>query len=527
MTGQTQGETTFPVLIGGEWRPAQATGTLHATNPATGEALEGLYPVSGQEDVLAVIAAASGVTPGTPEQLGAFFRRYAELIEGAGAELSALAATETGLPEKGRLLETELPRTTRQLRLAADAALSRSWTRPTIDTEAGLRSVLQPLGKPVVVFGPNNFPFAFNAVSGGDFAAALAAGNPVIAKSHPGHLGTTRALARLAFQAMQESGLHPASLQLLYHLPPELGFLLVGDARVGAVAFTGSRGGGLALKRAADAAGVPIYLELSSVNPVLLLPGAVAERPAELARELFAANTMGAGQFCTNPGLVIAVQGAGQDAFVQALTEAYGTSGSGVLLTEGAAPHIGAGLKTLTGAGATLITGGQAGAPGFRFQPTLLTADAATFLTSPDALQTEVFGPVCLLVTVKEGELEPVLARLEASLTASIYSGAGGSDDALYGWAEPFLRQLCGRLINDRMPTGVAVSSAQMHGGPYPAGGHPGFTSVGIPAALTRFAALRAYDHVRDGRLPAELQDANPTGCWRLVDGRWTQEALA
>ena len=514
---------TAPVLIGGAWQASQAVGTVQAFNPATGEALPETYPVSGSQDVQAALSAAAGVTPGSAERRADFFRRYADLLETHAEELASLAALETGLPAQTRLLETELPRTIRQLRLAAQAVLDRSWTRPTLDTEAGLRSMLQPLGKPVVVFGPNNFPFAFNAVSGGDFAAALAAGNPVIAKAHPGHLGTTCRLADLANRAVRETGLHPATLQMLYHLPAELGFDLVGDDRVGAVAFTGSRAGGLALKRAADAAGVPIYLELSSVNPVVTLPGALAERAADLAREVFGANTLGAGQFCTNPGLVVAVRESAETGFLPALTALYRAGGSGVLLTGGGVTNIQAGLTTLRTAGARLLAGGAAERPGFRFQATLLHVDARTFLKQPHALQTEVFGPVCLVVEVNVDDLADVLNVLEGSLTASIYSARDGRDDALYRQVEPPLRRRCGRLLNDRMPTGVAVSSAQQHGGPYPASNHPGATSVGIPAAITRFAALRAYDHVREARLPPELKDQNVTGCWRLVNGTWTQ----
>lgn len=511
-----------PVLIGGVWRAADATRTFCAVNPANGEALPDDYPVSGAPDLEAALAASVAArTPGTPEQIAAFLEGYAARLEADADALVERAALETALPAGPRLRDTELPRTTRQLRLAAHAARTRSWTRPTLDTESGLASMLQPLGAAVVIFGPNNFPFAFNAVSGGDFAAAIAAGNPVIAKGHPAHPGTTRLLAEHARAALGDAGLHPATVQLIYDVAPELGLAVMADGRLGAAAFTGSRGAGLALKAAADTAGLPFYAEMSSVNPVVLLPGALEERGEAIAAELFAANTLGAGQFCTNPGLVISVQGPGHDRFMDALTSAYHGASPGILLTGGGVTHAEQGLQALTAAGAQVLTGGTRADPGFRLAPALLSVDAGTFQAHPAELQREVFGPTCLIVETPAAQLPAVLALLEGGLTAAVYSSSTGGDDGLYTEIEPVLRVRAGRLLNDRMPTGVAVSSAQQHGGAYPASSHPGFTAVGLPAAVTRFAALRAYDHVRDDRLPPELQRANPLGLQRLVDGTW------
>jgi NADP-dependent aldehyde dehydrogenase len=280
--------TIQPVLIDGAWQEVlDPVGSFSATNPATGERLEGRYPISGARDLDRALAAARRAAAElralSPDALAAFLEAYAARLEEEREALVRIAALETGLPPEPRLRSVELPRTTAQLRQAAAACRDRSWCRATLDTRNNLRSWHAPLG-PVAVLGPGNFPFAFNAAAGGDFAAALAAGNPVLAKAHPGHPGTTRALAALAFAVLEAQRLPRAALQLLYHLEPEQGLRLVAHPLVGATAFTGSRAAGLRLKRAADEAGKPIYLELSSANPVVLLPGALEERGETIAQ---------------------------------------------------------------------------------------------------------------------------------------------------------------------------------------------------------------------------------------------------
>ena len=270
-----------PVLIAGEWRKAQSRRSFSSENPALGEKLPGEYPVSDWADCDAALAAATAAAAvlraSPPDTIAAFLEAYAGRIEARKAELVDVAHAETGLPKAPRLADVELPRTTGQLRQAAAAAREGSWALPTIDSKLDIRSVLAAIG-PVWVFGPNNFPFAFNSVAGGDFAAALAAGNPVIAKANSSHPGTTRLLAEEAHAAATAAGLPPGTVQLIYRTSHEDGERLVSDPRTGATGYTGSRAAGLKLKAAADAAGKPIYLELSAVNPVLILPGALAER---------------------------------------------------------------------------------------------------------------------------------------------------------------------------------------------------------------------------------------------------------
>ncbi len=523
----------FPVAVGGAWQPSLDTGsTFTAFDPQTGETLPGEYPVSGAADLEAVLAAAEQATAALQtvpaEVRAAFLERFADYLDADADALTRTAHRETALPLTARLLQNELPRTTGQLRLAAQCARERSWVRPTIDTRLGLRSMFGPMQGAAVVFGPNNFPFAFNAVSGGDFAAAIAAGLPVIAKAHPAHPGTSRLLAQHALEAARATpGLPAGTVQMLYHLPPELGRQLVSDRRVAATAFTGSRAGGLALKVAADAQSVPFYGELSSVNPVVVLPGALRERLEAVADELFMSCTLGSGQFCTNPGLVFAPDDDAGQQFVAAVARRFAASPPGALFTQEAPPHLEEVVGRLQGAGARIETGGHATGPGFRFPPTLLSVPGEVMVRNSQVLGQEAFGPVCLVVLVRGLEgFRAALSTLEGNLTGTLYSAADGADDPLYDALAPLLRVRVGRLLNDRMPTGVAVSAAQQHGGPFPATTHPGFTSVGLPAAMTRFAALQSFDHVRDGRLPEELRDANPLGLQRYIDGVWTSNPL-
>jgi NADP-dependent aldehyde dehydrogenase len=521
-----------PVLVAGGWRPARAPlGSFRAVNPATGEEIEGSYPVSSPAEIEEAVregsAAAAAMADLPPETIAAFLESYAAAVEARADELVRTAHLETGLAAEPRLRSVELPRTVFQMRRAAAAVRDRSWRRATIDTKADLRSLYGPLGGPVVVFGPNNFPMAYNSVAGTDFVSALAAGNPVIAKAHPCHPGTTRLFGELAFSALRVNDLPAAAVQLLYHMAPQDGLALVANPGIGASAFTGSRSGGLRLKEAADKAGKPIYLEMSSVNPVFLLPGALRERGEAIAEEMFGSCTVGAGQFCTKPGLIVVPSGAAGEEFLDRLRMAFEAAPPQVLLARSVLDGIKAGLETMVRAGARILAGGRAPeGPGFRFPDTLLNVSGDRFLKRSADLQQEAFGPVSLCVTAEPaGRMPAIAAALEGNLTASVFSHSGDEDESLYRSLAPILRSRCGRLLNDKVPTGVAVSPAMVHGGPFPATGHPGFTAVGFPAAMVRFAALHGYDHVRPHRLPPELGDANPTGrMMRFVDGEWTAQ---
>ncbi len=521
-----------PILVDGRWAQAVApTGSFHAFDPSTREALaDREYPVSAWGDLDAMLDAgkhaAAGMAHLPPETIARFLETYADAIEAKADALVEAAHRETGLPAEPRLRNVELPRTTHQLRQAARAARDGSWSRPTIDTAANIRSVHGPLGGPVLVLGPNNFPFAFNGIAGGDFAAAIAAGNPVIAKAHPAHPHTSALLAGAALDSANAAGLPPGAVQMFFRTDGELGLRLVADPRLGAAAFTGGRPAGMKLKVAADAVGKPIYLEMSSVNPVFVLPGALRERGDAIAAELHGSCAMGAGQFCTKPGVTVLRAGDGVDRFIAELQRLTAAATPGVLLSPQAPRDIATTVAGLQVAGAELLAGGAIAedAQGFAFQPTLLRVSGERFLADPEALQSEAFGHVNLVVVADScSQLLHVAEAMEGNLTGTIYSDTGGSDDAAYDTLVPILRVRVGRLLNDKMPTGVAVSAAMNHGGPFPATGHPVFTAVGFPASLVRFSALHSYDNVRQHRLPPSLRDRNPTGSLlRLVDGEWT-----
>ena len=517
------------VLVDGKWSTSAGSSFFRAINPATREPLADEYPVSPWSEIeraiLAADRAAGEVCSLSSEVFAKFLERYADRIEARASEFIAMANQETGLPVEPRLKTAELPRTTNQLRQAAAAAREGSWTQPTIDTKNNIRSRLAAIG-PVVVFGPNNFPFAFNSAAGGDFAAAIAAGNPVIAKGHSSHPGTTRMFAEEALEAVGEVGLPPAFVQLIYRSGHDDGCRLVSHPRIGASGYTGARATGLKLKDAADRVGKPIYLELSSINPVCILPGAITERAVEIAAEFSTSCLMGTGQFCTNPGLVLLIDGPQTTAFVNAVKEKFEAAPVGTMLSEGVLRNFEAGVQSLVAAGAEVVAGGQpGGGKGFCYGNTLLKVSGEKFLANPHTLQNEAFGNESLFVIAKdEAQLVAILESLEGNLTGAIYSAHGGQDDGLYSRLEPALRARVGRLINDKMPTGVAVSPAMNHGGPFPATGHPGFTAVGIPASLRRFAMLQCYDGVRQHRLPIDLRDQNPRPTlWRLIDGQWSQ----
>jgi 2,5-dioxopentanoate dehydrogenase len=517
------------VLIGGKWRAADAEGTFHAENPAKGETLPLAFPISRWSDCDAALTAATKAAAELrsidPAKIAAFLDAYANNIEAAAASIVAAAAEETALPATPRLKDVELPRTTNQLRQAAAAVREESWRHATLDLEKNIRSCFAPIG-PVIVFGPNNFPFAFNGISGGDFAAAIAAGNPVIAKAHPLHPNTTRLLAEQALKAVEQTGLPRATVQLIYNVSNETGLKLVSDPRVGAVGFTGSRNAGLHLKRAAEDAGKPIYLEMSSINPVIFLRGVLAERPEQLATELVDSVLAGTGQFCTSPNIFLAFDTPQTESFLAQIAKSFNERPAQPLLSAAGRKQLSEGVTALTKAGAKLVTGGDfAPGEGYRYANTLLRVIAAQFLATPRDFQREIFGNATLAVVVStRTELESILQLLEGNLTGTIYSAKSGADDAAYNTIVPLLREKVGRLLNDKMPTGVAVSPAMNHGGPYPSTSHPGFTSVGIPASIVRFAKLECYDAVRPERLPAILKDtiANPD-TWRSINGAWTK----
>jgi alpha-ketoglutaric semialdehyde dehydrogenase len=517
-----------PVLIAGGWRAAAATSTFYAIDPSTGLERPQLWPVSEWSDVEAAIEAAVGAAAALASLPGAriadFLERYADRLAARGDELVAVAHAETGLAVKPRLFDVELPRTLDQLRQAAAAAREGTWRMGMIDSTRNIRSAAFGLG-PVVVLPPANFPLAYGAVTGGDFAAAIAAGNPVIAKAHPGHPGVSRLAAEEALSALHETGLPPATVQLLHGISMEDGTRLVADPRVGGTGFTGGQEAGKRLSAAAAATGRVIWVEMGSINPVVLLPGALAERGSEIAGELTASVTGSAGQFCTKPGLVFLIDDEAAATFTTAVAERFLVIGAQVLLGKVGRDRLVAAIAHLEQAGARVLAGGSAGDGPCSHTPTLLAVPAADLVARPQELVIEAFGNATVLVRCQSlGELIAALACVPGALAASVYSARDGRDDAIVGPVAASLVARAGRIIENRMPTGLAVTPPMQHGGPWPSAGPPFFSAVGMPWSILRFARRICFDGWSQNRLPECLRDAAPEGrAWRYVDAAWTR----
>lgn len=465
--------------------------TFHAWNPTSAEPIKKTFEVSSLEDLTNL----AENMPATiePDAAAAFLSAYVDVLESDREAIAELAHEETGLPLEPRLRSIEFDRMLLQLRQAAEAAADvspTSWRAPRIDEATNIRSCYGPLGGAVFIMGPNNFPLAYNSISGGDFASAIAAGNPVIAKGHPSHPQTCERLAECMKKATATCGMDSSVVRFFQHCTPDDGLALIAHDSVKGVAFTGSRRSGLALKDAADRCGKPVYLEMSSVNPVFFLPGATS--PATAA-EWAGSITLGGGQFCTKPGLGFTCSRSFVDdveAAMRALPEAIQLTTDHTDLVD-----------RFMHAGATLVCGGPA--KEFRWEPTLLKVDGATFEAHAKVLWEECFGPVALLVECDGLEqMERIARGIEGQLTASVYADEGDDPANLFA----VLRSKCGRLLQNKMPTGVAVVPSMVHGGPFPATGHPGFTAVGMPSSIPRFAALHCYDNVASEHLPSWLR---------------------
>jgi len=514
------------VLIAGTWRPATAVDTYRAIDPTSGTQRDAVWPVSGWADVEqaldAAIQAATELGQLPPATIAQFLERYAARLEARGEELVALAHAETGLLVKPRLTDHELPRMLDQLRQAAAAAREETWRMVTIDSARNIRAAAFGLG-PVVVFPPANFPLAYGAVTGGDFAAAIAAGNPVIAKAHAGHPSVSRLAAEEAAEAVRETGLPPATIQLLHGLSPADGERLVADARVGGTGFTGSQEAGQKLLAAAAAAGRVIWVEMGSINPVVLLPGAIAERSAEIAEQLAVSVTGSAGQLCIKPSVVFFVDDLAAQEFVADLQGRFAAVGGQILLGPSGRDRLATAVEHLQASGARITAGGTAGPGRCEFAATLLEVTATALRAKLAAFFVEAFGNATLLVRCgSAAELVQALATLEGALAAAVYLAHDGSDDTLAAQVSERLVRVAGRIVENRMTTGMAVSPAMQHGGPWPSAAPPFFSAVGIPWSILRFARRICFDGWSQQRLPECLRDPPPAGRpWRFVDGGW------
>jgi NADP-dependent aldehyde dehydrogenase len=517
--------------------------TFKAFDPARNVELEPPFSSATADDVGRAAKLAAAAAPVWAKLSGAargkFLRAIAENLERKADDLVARAMQETALPEAR--LRGEVARTCGQLRLCAETAERGDWLDVRIETaqpdrkplpKPDHRSMLRPLG-PVVVFGSSNFPFAYS-VAGGDTASAFAAGCPVIVKAHPAHPGTSELVGRLILQAVRDHGLPEGTFSLLFDAGFEVGQALVKHPLVKAVGFTGSLKGGRALAdlAAARPEPIPVYAEMGSINPVFVFPGAIAGRAAALAEGLHASATVGVGQFCTNPGLIVVQRSPAAEQWVKALAEKLAGTPEGAMLTPGICGNFWKGVETRKAfPGVKVLAGFERAMSGHKAPPTQVTAapvwfetDAPGFLGRP-ALAEEIFGPSALVVWCRDAaEMRQVATHLEGSLTATIHA-----EPAEAGFARELAELLAakaGRVILNGFPTGLEVSHAIVHGGPYPATSDGGrSTSVGT-RALNRWARLVCYQNFADELLPPELQNANPPGLRRLVNGEGTQGSV-
>lgn len=508
---------------------------LKALNPSTGLVIDGEFAKAADGEVNEAMTAAADafkVYRRVKKNEKAFFLdAIADEIAAIGEVLVERAALESGLPIAR--LQGELGRTTGQLRLFANLVREGSWVEATIDTalpdrqplpRADIRRMLIPIG-PVVVFGASNFPLAFS-VAGGDTASALAAGCPVIVKAHPAHFGTSALVGAAIINAVEKTGMPKGVFSLLFDDSYTVGSGLVLHPLTKAVTFTGSFSGGMALVKLAQQRKepIPVFAEMGSINPIVLLPNAIARQPEELAAKYAASITLGAGQFCTNPGLMLAIASTGLEKFEQVLSEKISSVPSATMLTPGIAKNYqDLSTQIMDEKGVELLASSKAINETLSNQSVAKIAKvgAHEFINNPN-LHQEIFGPYSLLVVCEdERALSQAIAVLEGQLTVTVMAEDG--ELANYQDLIHLLTDKTGRIILNGVPTGVEVCSAMQHGGPFPATNDSRFTSVGS-YAIYRFARPLAYQDWSQELLPEELKDGNPLGIFRSVNQQITKD---
>jgi 2,5-dioxopentanoate dehydrogenase len=522
-------------LIIGDWQVAGSE-AFEAVNPASGEALAPRIFEATSGEVNAALTAAgdafSAVRDRDSRWSAELLEAVATQIEALGDELLERGELETALPRAR--LTGERARTCGQLRMFAGMVRDGSWVEAVIDRgdasrqplpKPDLRRMLRPRG-PVVVFGASNFPFAFGAC-GGDTASALAGGNPVIVKGHPSHPGTSELFARAVAAALAECKLPAGLFALLQGRRHELSGWLVTHAKTQAVGFTGSQRGGRALFDLASRREVPIpvFAEMGSMNPVVILPAAARERAVEIGEAMSTSMLMGGGQFCTKPGVVFVVgEKDEQRQFINTLLAHVYAYPTVTMLNRSLRDSFAERASSISNVPGveTVVSGGPEGHAGQK--RVLYQTTANTFLKQPE-LREEAFGPGGIVVNCANvDEALDCVAMLGGNLTGTVHVGEG-EDRALAGRVLQALEAMVGRVIVNGYPTGVEVAQAIVHGGPYPATTDAGTTSVG-GAAIRRFVRPVAYQNTPQELLPAALRDDNPLGIMRLVDGEWTNGAL-
>jgi NADP-dependent aldehyde dehydrogenase len=508
--------------------------SLYGVDPSSQQKLEPGFFEAGEAEIDRAMRLAQKAFEGyrklEPTARARFLRQITSEIETLGDALIDRANSETALGVER--LRGERGRTVAQLRMFADLIEEGSWVDARIDRAIADRKPLPkpdvrrmriPIG-PVVVFGASNFPLAFS-VAGGDTASALAAGCPVVVKAHPAHPGTSELVAGVISKAAQSSGMPEGVFSMLHGRSPELSLALVRHPAAAAVGFTGSLRAGRALFDAAAARPrpIPVYAEMGSVNPLFLLSGAPAERSEQIAQGLKQSVTMGVGQFCTKPGVVVGLDSDLTRRFAESFSKLMESAPRGALLHAEILSSYVKGVRQVSTVPGVKALPEQMSA-GSGAVPTVFRTDGNTFLRNP-RLGEELFGPSTVLVAASSpAQMLEIARRLEGHLTATIH----GTEQDMAENAElvDVLQQRVGRLIFNGFPTGVEVCASMQHGGPYPATTDSRTTSVGT-AAIERFVRPVAFQNFPQQSLPPELRDDNPRRIWRLVDSQWSRDALA
>lgn len=506
-----------------------SNGPIHAINPATNETLEPAFAGGTEADVDSAVELAwdafASYRDTAPEARAKFLETCADEILALGDELIERAVAESGLPRAR--IEGERGRTMGQLRLFASVVRAGNYLDARIDPampdrepmpRADLRMRMIPLG-PVAVFGASNFPLAFS-VAGGDTASALAAGCPVVVKAHSAHPGTSELVGRALQKAVAKCNLHEGVFSLIFGAGNVVGQALVAHPRIKAVGFTGSRSGGTALMNIAAnrPEPIPVYAEMSSINPVFLMPQALKARGEAIAKGFVGSLQMGAGQFCTNPGLVFAQEGEDLDKFLKVAAEELSQAGTQTMLTPGIHKAYCSGMEQLKGnSRVTEVATGQDSDQPNQCQAGLFVTTAEDFLAD-ESLSAEVFGSTSLVVKCRSvDDFARVADQMEGQLTATLQLDDGDHDAARK--LLPVLEYRAGRILCNGYPTGVEVCHAMVHGGPYPATSDSRTTSVGS-LAIQRYVRPVCYQDLPQGLMPESLKDGNPQGIRRLVDGQ-------
>ncbi|TSD63842.1 aldehyde dehydrogenase (NADP(+)) [Inquilinus sp. KBS0705] len=518
-------------------RSANSETFFRAVNPTDNSELPGKFHFATSEEMEHALSLAGGAFDTfrnlSGEKKSSFLISIAEEIMTTGSELIERAIAESGLSES-RII-SERHRTCQQLRFFANLLMEVSWKDVRIDTEdkhrapiakPDIRRTLVPIG-PVAVFGASNFPLAFST-AGGDTASALAAGCPVIVKAHPSHPGTHALVSLAIVKAAIKCGLPEGVFSALY-LSNEDSQKLITSQVIKAVGFTGSRNAGNILIKVASErkTPIPVYAEMSSVNPVVLLPGALKEDYKDIATQLIASVSLGAGQFCTNPGLVLLIDDASGQKFLLEFECLLRKTNGATMLNKGIFKNFIANISSISSIESVKVLGTvplEKYENNNQAKPIAFSVDAESFLTC-EQLQSEIFGPSTLVVLNKDiNQLLKVIDSLDGQLTATIHASAADNNTSVRSIIDA-VTEKAGRIVFGGYPTGVEVCHAMQHGGPFPSSSDSKFTSVGS-AAILRFVRPVAFQNFPDDLLPLELRNDNPGNILRLVNGELTKAKI-